>query len=414
MYELVGSICLGRTIGAQWETPDLQDVLMANVLFNFSRVYLQLKHPSQEQLLVADLNPLRTELSTYPNTVGKWLESIGDRALDFVDAPPNEKIRYAKYGNLVYENYQVEVAQAGINYPMESSKASWQDLRITRPNMTTDMSVIDTHCLVTVNGLIHPTVSNTKESFVLHGATSARMGGNFHCGLLSFLDIGALTKLSLREDQIHPFEPDSFLKDRIRITLDEDIGNKAFFLVLGGYLVFPDKTTFFQVGERSLSLNMEGLPYRERMLYGASKIDLSSLGFHYADGAPTHYSAKELSSDPVLRNYLRLPQSFLVFVDTPHLSIERIPVARSGYPNEYHSKDQPTYPLLGDFGIIYEYHKTEEIKCWVLTVAENFKYQYTFRETDLNQDILIDGAQDPTRVQDHVYGHMLAISGLKA
>jgi hypothetical protein len=159
---------------------------------------------------------------------------------------------------------------------------------------------------------------------------------------------------------------------------------------------------------------MEGLPYRERMLYGASKIDLSSLGFHYADGAPTHYSAKELSSDTVLRNYLRLPQSFLVFVDTPHLSIERIPVARSGYPNEYHSKDQPTYPLLGDFGIIYEYHKTEEIKCWVLTVAENFKYQYTFRETDLNQDILIDGAQDPTRVQDHVYGHMLAISGLKA
>jgi hypothetical protein len=64
MYELVGSICLGRTIGAQWETPDLQDVLMTNVLFNFSRVYLQLKHPSQEQLLVADLNPLRTELST--------------------------------------------------------------------------------------------------------------------------------------------------------------------------------------------------------------------------------------------------------------------------------------------------------------------------------------------------------------
>ena len=206
MYELVGSICLGRTIGAQWETPDLKDVYMANVLFNFSRVYLKLKHPSQSEILVADLNPLRTELSTFPNTVGKWLEAIGDRALEFVEAPPNEKIRYVRYGNLVYENYQVEVAQAGINYPMESSNASWQDLRVTRPEMVTDMSLIDSHCLVTVNGLVHPTVSNTKETFVLGGATSARMGGNFHCGLLSFLDIGKLTKQPIRDDQIHATE----------------------------------------------------------------------------------------------------------------------------------------------------------------------------------------------------------------
>ena len=117
MYQLQGRLCIGRTIGAQWQTPDLNDVFMYSVLTEFKNIFLTITHPASAGPLYVDLNELRVEVSSFPGTVGEWLVAVSGRTLPTVDSLPNGQIRYAKYANATQANYRFSFALAGFNYP---------------------------------------------------------------------------------------------------------------------------------------------------------------------------------------------------------------------------------------------------------------------------------------------------------
>lgn len=412
MYQLQESLCLGRTTGSQWQTPDLQNVLMYSVLTEFKNVYLTVTHPAEEDPIYVDLNELRVEVSGYPYTVGQWLVEIRNKALPTVSSLPNGELRYAKYGNARQANYHMSFAISGFNYPNAVSNATFPDIKMERPSIATPMRTMDTHCLVTVNGYIHETVSNDKETFILNGGTTSRKIEECHVGIWSFLNIGKVSKIKINPTNVQPLEVNTDLYQKLRFTVDADLTNKSVILVLGGYPNFINKDSFYQIGEKTFAVDLKKLDYENRVLHSRNQIDLSSLDFSEIDNEPNHIGLHELRSDSIIRKYFSLSQSFLVVIDIPQIFINRIPVIRAAFPGQYLYHENPVYPLLGTFGKFFEYWKRNEGGKWSIATRDAYYKKFMFREGDMKKSFHVSDALDPTYPFDHVYGRLLEISGV--
>ena len=412
MYTLVSSLCLGRTIGAQWQTPDLTNVFMNSVLSEFKTVYLVVTHPASEDPLYVDLDAIRVQLSSYAGSVGQWLIDQDGVALPTVPSLPDGRIRYAKYGSASQANYILNFVKAGFNQPPGVSTLNMPDLRMTRPSVSTPMRTMDTHCLVTVNGLVHPTVSNDTETYILEGGKTARRCKETHVGIWSFLGIGALTKIPLTDDNLSSYEPDGTMWQKLRIGVDVDMQGKTPILIMGGFPTFLSADGFHQNGANSFGVDLRKTLYEERVIYARDQIDLSSLQLEVIDDAPNHIDQEQLRSDEVIRRFFQLPQSFLVLVDTPQLFIKHIPVLRAAFPGQHLHTENPVYPLVGPFGKFLEYWKRREAERWTLQCRDHFVRRYMFKDGPGKQAVHIDEALDPTFPFDHVYGRLLEVAGL--
>lgn len=413
MYQFQSGICRGHTIGAQWQTLENGDVFCYDLLSEFKDIFLILKHPSQEADIYVDVKPLRSELFAYPGTLNMFLSGLGGKSLPHVNALPNENLRYVRFGDAVQSGYAVNLGYAGLNYPAGLEAAAFPDVQITRTQMATDMNLLDSHCLLTVNGLIHDTTASTSKAFILNGAESARLQNKYHVGIVSFLDIGKLTRVKLDPSKITAFEPDGNLREKLRFSVEVSTEGKSVFLVLGGYLVFMKPGTFYMNDQKQFVLDLQQLPYIERLLDSQGRINLASLQLPVIDGKPNHFALGDAWSDDVIKRYLTLSQSFLVIVDTPYLAIERFPVQRAAFPGQFISYQDPINPLMGGHGILFDYWKINEQNRWSLNVHDNFYKQFVHTETAKNIVKYASDAKDSSRHYEHSQAWFLEISSSK-
>lgn len=413
MYQLIGSLCLGNTIGAQWETPDLTNVLMYSVFNNYKKFYLTLSHPSTPDLLYVDMNVLRTSVSGYSGSVSEWLVSIDNQALPTIPSLPNSLVRYAKYANAIQAGYLIDLGVAGLNYPENYPITSRVDLKITREQFSTQMKLIDTHCLLTINGFFHDCVASDTEAFALNGAVTAKLGNDNHVGIYSFLDIGSLTRKKINPVDIVPMELNSTLMEKVRFTINADLTGKSYFLILGGYLVLPEEDVFFQTGENTFSLNLNKIPYEERILESLNFLDLTSLELVNVDDSPSAVSIQNITSDAVIKKYMTLSQSFLVIVDCENLMIDKKVIKRAAFPGQFLSAEDPVYPLIGGHGKLFEYWKQQENNKWALNCRDTFYKRFVYTEGPRTRALYGSPALDTTRTFEHTYGFLLEISSLK-
>lgn len=413
MYQFQSGICRGHTIGAQWQALESADVFCYDLLSEFKDIYLTLTHPSQEGVIYVSLETLRSELFAYPGTLRTFLASISDRSLPHVDALPNANLRYVRFGDAVQSGYALNLGYAGIHYPEGLQAAAYPDVKITRTQMATDMNLIDSHCLVTVNGLIHDTTADAKQAFALNGAVSARLQNKYHVGIVSFLDIGKLKRVKLDPLRILPFEAGGTMKEKISFTIDDDLTGKSVFLVLGGYLVFLKVGSFYMNGEKKFVLDLNQLPYIERLLDSQNRISLAPLGLASINDKPNHISLDDVWSDTVIRKYMTLSQSFLVIVDTPYLAIERFPVQRAAFPGQFIVYQDPVNPLMGGHGILFDYWKINEQGRWSVNVHDNFYKQFVHTEASQHLVKYASDAQDSSRHYEHSQAWFLEISSSK-
>ena len=410
MYKFISSLCLGNTVGAQWETPDLTNVLLNSVLLEYKKFYLTLSHPALPTPVFVDMNPLRTSVSGFTGTVSQWLTSLGDTSLPTVSVLPDRRIKYAKFANAIQSGYHLELALAGLNYHPNYPNISKSDIRVTRQHFSTQMGLLDSHCLVTVNGFIHQCLGNETEAFILDGATTARMGNDNHVGIYSFLDIGKLTKIKLDPLTIVPMEAHSTLMEKIRFTVNTDLTNKSFFLVLGGYLVLPQENVFFQTAPNTFSLDLNQIPFVERLLESFTLINLSSLGLIPPSQSVESIDLDQACSDDTIRKYMTLSQSFFVVVDTEELTIDRKVIQRAAFPGQFICYDEPVYPVIGGHGKFFEFWKQQEQGKWVVNTRDTYYRRFIYTEGPTIRTKYASGALDTTRTYDHSQAYMLEIS----
>lgn len=412
MYTLVSSLCLTNSIGAQWETPNLSNVFIYSAFITYKKFYLILSHPSTSDPIYVDMNSLRQNASGFLGTVKQWLVSLGNFSLPTVPTIPNKNIKYAKFANAVQAGYTINIAASGLNYKINYPKSAMPDLKLTRDQFETNMSLLETHCLTTVNGFIHDCKVNKKEAFIINGATTGRMSDSNHVGIYSFVDIGKLTKIRLDPLNIVPMEKNSTLMEKICFTVKADLTNKSYFLVLGGYLVLPQENLFFQTGENTFSLNLNKLPYVERLLESYTLLDLTDLGLIPPNIDPNGFDINAVRSDAVIKKYMTLSQSFLVVVDTEQLFIDKKVIMRAAFPGQFICHDDPVYPVIGGHGKFFEFWKQQERGKWSVNTRDTYYRRFIFTEKDTPTINYASAALDATKIYDHSQAFLLEISSV--
>lgn len=414
MYIYVKSITLLNSLGSQWRETDIRMLRLNDIFRTFQKVYLVLKTPFSDDEIYVDLNALRLELSSKTTSLGEWLINVYPKTLPTVDSIPSTKIKYVKYSDAYYSGYRAELTKIGYNLnPYNTSKIDLPDIELTRPRYTTDLSLIHTHCLVTVNGLIHLTDTDGKRLFIYDAGKMVRTHSQNHIGIISFLDVGKLEKIKITDEMITRTDNDTPLKDRINIKLPEtiDTKDKTVILVLGGYLVFQQNEEFFEVGDNHFVLRVKAIPLIERLLESRPYLDLRTLGLTEELNKPGCLSLDEVYSDIVLRKLLKLSQSHIVILDTKRLIYNRVYLHNTKLPGEFVSHVNPVYPLVVNYGKIVEYWKTYDEGRWSVKVADSYYRNFVYKNTKKLDSGITSSQLIPSKTFFEASGYLLEIGG---
>ena len=413
MYTLEGSLCLRRDLGSDWERLDLTAVQLYAAYKEFRQFFLILSHPSVSGDLYVNMGNVILSQEELSLSVNSWLTFIGDRALEYVDKLPDSKKSSVHYGNLEQLGYDIKLAEAGINLPDNTPIASLNDISVKRSAFYTDMRNMEKYCLGSVNGLLHNFVGTENEAFMLDGGRVAKTFKANTFGILSFANLGKLKIIKGQNVSIRPFDRNNggTLFEKMAIELPEDIGNRSYFLVLGGYMVLPKAGVFHQTSDNLFMLDFNKLPYEERLLETWKPLKLGSLvpGLETNSGINIDMTREQ----GFLRKYMSLPQSFVVLVDCPSMQVSREMIQKASFPGQYLVYNDPSLPLFGSYGRVLDYWKREENGKWHLECYDNYHRQYIFTEGPRRRAVFATDALDMTRRYRIGEGFFLDLSTVK-
>lgn len=414
MYTYIKSSCLVRSIGVHWANPDVKDQELEAVYRDTMKFYLIVHDSVTDSEIIVDMNAYRVQLATSTITVDQWLQSMDGKPLIAIPTLPEDDLAFARYENAILRGYKIYPVRAGYTTPENIPLEELVDLALTRPNTSTDITRLHTHCMMSVNGYFHRTDTDGRSAFILQGAVTAAKKPCSHTGILSFAEIGAVTIRPFLPADIFPIEDGKPLKDGFIIrTREEDIGKSPIF-VMGGYIMQPDNQKLIQISETSWLMYPQAFPLVERYLESRDELDLSSMDVEVLDTNKEHSIVVDsLLSDENIRAWLNLSQSFISVIDTEELFSEEVNVRVSTLPGFVSSYVEPLYPLFMGYGKQVEYSKIKEVKYWALRIQDPFYKQFTFQKAPIRVQPVVTDSFLPWRPYARTQGYMLKFTAKK-
>lgn len=418
MYSYVDSVYLGLTFGSKWERDSLTNlhldqISMKNLFKDFQHVYLVLEHPANPDPIYADLEQFRLFQSTSDLTLQEFLTNLEGLAVSEIESLPSIETKEARYLNALQGSYRIDRCRIGFPTPVNYPTSDLPDLKLTRPDMDTDMSLLHTHGLMSVNGFYHRTDTDNNEAYIRDGAKTLLKTYENHVGLFSFLDLCAVEQVPIQEHQIFsPIDGDP-LRTRININLERNLENKTVLMVLGGYLVLPEDQVFWQTGDSIFTLDLNRLPYIERLFESNAFIDLSEMNIPHPSSQMGDDVAliDELWSDEKIIKYLTLSQTFMVVLDIPRIEVDRTFVRSSGVAGALTTYQKPQLPLIMGHGRQVEYWRREERPYWSIMVKDPLYRNYILTQKLHESVQVINNHLDNVEPFQFGRGFLLRISG---
>lgn len=415
MYQYQSALVLGRTSGSQWKEEDISALSLNSVFLAYREVFLTLYVVETDEDIHVNLTAEQSQHGAYNGTVLQWLVSIGNTTLTTIDELPNASIRYARYADAYQQLYTTSLSKMGMNYPVGYPASELHDLKLRHTKSSVSSSVIEKFCLTTVNGIIHDNKTiedNEADLWIIDGGKSLIKNSMSHVGILSFLDIGLINKYKISRNNIVPNSVDSTLADGVYFTIEGPLPDKPFFLVLGGYLVFPKTNVFWRLNDNVFGLRLQALPYIDRIYESSRLVDVSGLGVGAPD-ADGNVSSDSLWSDEVIKNYLTMSQSFLVTVDTHHLNTQKLAIRNSTVPGRFTTQNWPVDPLIVGYGRLAEYWVERKDREYQLSIKDPFAAQYIVRSTPQLQNQTVTTNPNVFKPYQHMDGFFLQLSGYR-
>jgi hypothetical protein len=389
MYTYVSGLVLALTDESQYEVLDISNTPI-NILFQqYSQIYLTLANPYLVNNVYVDFTAMKNTLAGYVGTIPQWLINIGNLTLPTVPVLPNSLVNYTTYSDATIAGYKMNVCKIGYQIPINYPVDLLPDLQVSRPNYNTNLGLINTNCIVTVNGFLHQTDYDGTYAYIVQGANTMRKSKINHVGILSFLNIGTVSTLPIDTTKIYSDPSDTIqtLKNKVYLYLDENTTGQTVMLSLGGYLIYPQADVFYQVGPGTYVLHIDQLPIVQRYFESNQYIDLSSLGLDLTNVYPNTINVNQFLSYTVLKLYLSLSQSFWIIVNTPILRYNKIYFEHTKLPGMFIAYDEPTTPLFVGYGRMAEYWKVYEDGQWAISTDNSFQNKYTFETMPLSQQL---------------------------
>ena len=411
MYSFISSTVLANSDEAQYTILDISK-LPVNVLYSqYSEIYLTLSNPYLQNNVFIDFIALKNTLAGFTGNIVQWLGNIGNLTLPTIPALPSNNVKYVKYSDATIAGYKMDVCKIGFQIPLNYPIDLLPDLKISRPNYNTNLSLINNNCLVTVNGFLHQTDSDGTFAYIRQGANTMRKSKLNHVGILSFLDIGTVSTQPIDTTKVYsdPSDTTQSLKNKVYLYLPTPTAGQTVMLSLGGYLIYPQPGIFYQTGSNTWALHLDALPIAERYFESSQCIDLTSLKLDTTSVFADTINITQLLSDATIKLYLALSQSFWIIINTPMLRYTKMYLEHSSLPGMFVAYSNPTNPLFVGYGRMAEYWKVAEDGQWSVTINESFLHKYTFSNNPLSNQANISNANIPNMQYNMSKGYTLQI-----
>lgn len=292
-----------------------------------------------------------------------------------------------EYRLAVSSGYKANILKIGVedyDTVTYTNKYNLPDVEVTRPSIDTEIGLLDSKCLMTINGYIQSTLFSDGRLYIPGGTESMLKSRSNQLGILSFNSLDTnLRKTKVTTDMVSEDQGHT-LYEKALITFPDEVENC--FLVLAGYLVFEQPEFFYRVSGNTFALRLDKLNYIERIFELEKYRNIyDELGIEVSVNNPNAFEGDTVRSNETVTKFLTLDNTFLV--ETPGYAIEtnKIYLEHSNVPGNFRTELEPVLPFIGGQGKLIEYKKVKN-NTTKHTVCTNDAYynNYLFSRMDTN------------------------------
>lgn len=382
-YALTKAWVRPRGLANDWTVLDIAQVDLNVIFERYQRVVLELTHTQLPGTKYLDLAQVRGLIGTYigTRTLGSWLQQNGNQSLPTTDTNPADlKNHPVLYSNAVLAGYKVKRVDRNRHHETVLLESEKPDLLLQKPGI--DFRIWGSYLLATVNGFVHRVGGAAEGLYVVDGGRSSLLANEVQVGLLSFKDVGSFETYPITKDMVYKTDPSrQRYSEFARIRLPVSVRGKTPILVIGGYLHVLDNA-YTIAGDRSIRINTNRLQLVERFYDSLGQIDLSKLGLDDTAKNSTQFSTADLLSDRSILEYLTLPQSFVILLDTPNVYVKRKRAEATKFPGRYITElNTPRLPMIGNMGRLLEHRTLDHRYRKLIYTREHYNFEKLFSTT---------------------------------
>lgn len=411
MYQLISAIAQLQIASSPWVTVDLSTLTLSQIDGMYSEAYLRVSNTFWTADHTMRFREITQDYLQRDHTIAQFFEATGNTTLPSSDGLAQIVKGQVKYADAYWAGYKLDRGNL-LQNPDTIPPVDEADTLIMR-KQGVDGRDFHKNCLVSINGLIHRTDADSQRIYVIDAGRSNHISRRNEVGILNFRDVGELECISITSDMLFKAHPDQPFANQVFIKSPKSAEGKTVALVMGGYLFLLDNLTFIRTAEDIFCLDTQSVALLDRFFESQRLIDLSSLELEYNGANDAQISREQLFSDEVMTKWLTLSQSFLVYIDSPNITVERNQLAPTQIAKQYLTYEEPTLPLLGGFGLIQPYWVQEDDGVFSVTVGDNIRQHYLFHTTPNTKAMMPADNRIPYSRESYTRAYFLDIESEK-
>ena len=388
MYKLVSTFLKPKGISNTYQNIDISLMTVGFIQDNFLDGYIELSNVNLDDNVFLTIQDFRQINLPYrlDQTFEYWLSFIGNKTiLNVTETRPNYVSAIVKARNAMQSDFKIKYVDRRYDPDKPMAIGAQNDLYLSKPYV--DKNILQRRMLTTVNGYLHPTVPYQDGVAVVGGGSLVKTIGDINVGILSFASVGDLTMKAITNENLFSYKGGIPLSEKCIVSLDTSLIGKSVIVVIAGYPIIGSDIVSIASDEQGiLNINTRRFDIVTHLNRQLGKINLESLGI--LNNGDIHslrpMSKQAILSDLITRKYLTLPQSFVIIVDTPELTIERIPVVSSGIRDVHINFNEPNLPIIDSYGRIVEYWVSPENNVYSIITANDYYKTFNYETVETN------------------------------
>lgn len=399
-----------------WKPVDISGMTISTILNTYIDAIAVLTNPFITGEVSFEITK-NIPLFITPNlTLSNWLVQNGNTTLPTTAGAPSVTYVKGEYAQAHQANFYVRKVHPDTHPDVYNHDELLTDLLLSRSG-TTDYEYIQKHMLVLVNGFFHRTESTTHGVYVKDGGRTSLIGKDNSLGVYSLANIGECRYIPITLDNLYKQHEDQDYSKRAYINVGEDLDNKVVLLSLAGVLHVLDDS-YYHMGNGQVAIKTEQTNWARRFVELYRNINLQSV----IEQMPTSNAAllsnptvnlpftiEELYNDNAIKQFLLLPQSFLIVIDTPYINTVFTAIQATAFPGVGVAYEKPTGLLRQRSGLYTSYTRVKQHHLWSVQFNPAYERQYYFETTDWEDLLIATDSEDILNLYNSGYGHLVEI-----
>lgn len=390
MYSLVTAYSKVKGVNQRWIQKDISATPVNQLYRDNEEVYVELTNPLYPMARILKLSDVKTLYRHVTETFSGFLSTLGNISLPTVPGTIEVEKKHVRYREAFQAGYKVHTITN--NLIIDSIESDDDRVHIALTRTDTTYADVGKYCLAIVNGLIHRMDFNSQMVVIYNANKHAKRAKRTTVGLLSFKDVGEIVCVPVEPGMVGRRSADNPLSNKLYITVDQEYADYTPMIVIGGYLYPPDPNTFYNVDPKTYCFETARASlmarYMESREFGG--YDLPTL--QIPDTNANMIAVEEFFSDEKLTDLVCAKESFLVFVKSKDLYIDREMLRRTLIPGTY-VIDEVTHqhkPMIGGYGMFSNYISIDEGRRYAIKTDFRYRVRYNFLTTDGPSQVAVD------------------------